>query len=135
MDVLLARWWRLIEWLGRVERALGVLLLSTIVVSITLQVVTRYLFGQPLVWVEEQPHVFRLAEDGRVDRVAVQAVLEDRWSVEPAEGLAEGDRIVVAGQAGLKHRALVRVVGEEDAAPETVADGGEGAAADTTPRS
>jgi TRAP-type C4-dicarboxylate transport system permease small subunit len=32
---------------------IGVLLLSTIVVSITVQVITRYLFGQPLVWVEE----------------------------------------------------------------------------------
>lgn len=53
MDALLAGWWRLIEGLGRVERALGVLLLSTIVLSITTQVITRYLFGQPLVWVEE----------------------------------------------------------------------------------
>ncbi|MCA3180633.1 MAG: TRAP transporter small permease [Burkholderiaceae bacterium] len=53
MDSLLAGWWRLIEGLGRVERALGVLLLTTIVLSITTQVITRYLFGQPLVWVEE----------------------------------------------------------------------------------
>jgi TRAP-type C4-dicarboxylate transport system permease small subunit len=53
MDALLARWWRLIEWVGRIERALGVALLSTIVLSITTQVITRYLFGQPLVWVEE----------------------------------------------------------------------------------
>ena len=53
MDVLLARWWRLLELIGRLEKLLGVLLLSTIVVSITVQVVTRYLFGQPLVWVEE----------------------------------------------------------------------------------
>ncbi|MEI7446293.1 MAG: TRAP transporter small permease [Burkholderiales bacterium] len=53
MDALLARWWRLLELIGRVERASGVLLLSTIVVSITVQVVTRYAFGQPLVWVEE----------------------------------------------------------------------------------
>ena len=53
MDVLLARWWRTIELLARVERAIGVLLISTIVVTITVQVVTRYAFGQPLVWVEE----------------------------------------------------------------------------------
>ncbi|MFM1989002.1 MAG: hypothetical protein RJA99_1959 [Pseudomonadota bacterium] len=53
MDALLARWWRLLELVARVERAFGVLLLSTIVVSITVQVITRYLFGQPLVWVEE----------------------------------------------------------------------------------
>jgi TRAP-type C4-dicarboxylate transport system permease small subunit len=30
-----------------------VLLMATIVVSITVQVITRYAFGQPLVWVEE----------------------------------------------------------------------------------
>ncbi len=53
MDIVLARWWRLLELIGRLERAIGVLLLSTIVVSITVQVITRYLFGQPLVWVEE----------------------------------------------------------------------------------
>ncbi len=33
MDVLLARWWRTIELLARVERAIGVLLISTIVVT------------------------------------------------------------------------------------------------------
>lgn len=53
MDLVLARWWRLLELIGRLERLIGVLLLSTIVVSITVQVITRYLFGQPLVWVEE----------------------------------------------------------------------------------
>lgn len=53
MDLVLARWWRLLELIGRLERSIGVLLLSTIVVSITVQVITRYLFGQPLVWVEE----------------------------------------------------------------------------------
>jgi TRAP-type C4-dicarboxylate transport system permease small subunit len=53
MDLLLARWWRLLELIGRLERLIGVVLLSTIVISITVQVVTRYFFGQPLVWVEE----------------------------------------------------------------------------------
>jgi TRAP-type C4-dicarboxylate transport system permease small subunit len=53
MDTLLSGWWRLITLLGRVERAIGVLLLGTIVVTITIQVITRYVFGQPLVWVEE----------------------------------------------------------------------------------
>ncbi len=66
-----------------------------------------------LVWEQERPQVFRLAEDGRVDRVAIRTALEDRWFLEPAEGFAEGDRVVVAGQAGLKDRALVRVVGDE----------------------
>ena len=53
MDLLLARWWRVLELIGRLERLIGVVLLSTIVISITVQVVTRYFFGQPLVWVEE----------------------------------------------------------------------------------
>lgn len=53
MDALLARWWRLLELIGRIERGIGVALVSTIVVTITVQVVTRYAFGQPLVWVEE----------------------------------------------------------------------------------
>ena len=53
MNMLLTRWWRLLELIGRLERVICVVLLSTIVVSITIQVITRYLFGQPLVWVEE----------------------------------------------------------------------------------
>jgi TRAP-type C4-dicarboxylate transport system permease small subunit len=53
MNSLLHGWWRAIALLGRIETALGVALLTTIVVTITVQVVTRYAFGQPLVWVEE----------------------------------------------------------------------------------
>jgi membrane fusion protein (multidrug efflux system) len=71
-----------------------------------------------LVWEQERPQVFRLAEDGRVDRIAIETALEDRWFLEPVTGFAVGDRIVVAGQAGLKDRALVRVVGDEPAGGE-----------------
>lgn len=53
IDALLRGWWRALEAIGRVERVAGVVLLGTIVVSITVQVITRYAFGQPLVWVEE----------------------------------------------------------------------------------
>lgn len=53
MDALLAGWWRLLAAIGRLERLIGVVLMATIVVSITVQVITRYVFGQPLVWVEE----------------------------------------------------------------------------------
>jgi TRAP-type C4-dicarboxylate transport system permease small subunit len=49
----LAAVWRLLRGLGMIERAACVVLLGGIVVSITIQIVTRYLFGQPLVWVEE----------------------------------------------------------------------------------
>jgi TRAP-type C4-dicarboxylate transport system permease small subunit len=49
----LAAAWRLLRGLGKFERGACVVLLSGIVVSITIQIVTRYIFGQPLVWVEE----------------------------------------------------------------------------------
>jgi TRAP-type C4-dicarboxylate transport system permease small subunit len=49
----LAAAWRLLRALGTLERAACVVLLAGIVVSITIQIITRYLFGQPLVWVEE----------------------------------------------------------------------------------
>src|SRR5918995_7310052 len=53
MDRALAVWWRALAWLGEVERAAGMFLIALMVVTITVQVVTRYVFGQPLVWVEE----------------------------------------------------------------------------------
>ena len=48
-----------------------------------------------------------------VERLLVRPLLEDRDNVEPAEGFAAGDRIVVAGQAGLKDGSEVRLVGTE----------------------
>ena len=53
MDRALAVWWRAVALLGAVERVTGVFLIALLVVTITVQVVTRYAFGQPLVWVEE----------------------------------------------------------------------------------
>ena len=53
MDRVLSRWWWLLERIGRVESAIGVGLVVLIVLSITVQVFTRYVFGEPLVWVEE----------------------------------------------------------------------------------
>jgi len=49
----LAATWRLLRALGTFERAACVVLLAGIVISVTVQIITRYLFGQPLVWVEE----------------------------------------------------------------------------------
>ncbi len=42
-----------------------------------------------------------------------RVVGEDRENIEPAGRLKEGDRLVVAGQAGLKDGAEVRIVGNE----------------------
>ena len=65
-----------------------------------------------LVHDRELVHVFRVKED-RVEKIAVEALLDDGDHVLPAEGLAAGDRIVIAGQAGLKDGSLVRVLGDE----------------------
>ena len=59
----------------------------------------------------DQTFVFRLAGDAKtVERLRVRAVLEDRQHIEPGAGLSEGDRIVVAGQAGLKDGSQVRLI-------------------------
>ena len=44
---------RLIDAIGTVELVFGVFLIGLIVVTITVQVVTRYAFNQPIAWVEE----------------------------------------------------------------------------------
>ncbi len=67
-----------------------------------------------LVYDADQVFVFRLKPDGKhVQRLRLVPRLEDRAHVEPAGGLAPGDRIVVAGQAGLKDGALVRMAGKK----------------------
>ena len=68
-----------------------------------------------LVYDQEQVFVYRLAADGStVERLLVRPVLEDKERVLPevasGEPLAVGDRIVVAGQAGLKDGARVRLL-------------------------
>lgn len=50
---MLSASWRVIALAGRVERALGMALLVAIVLMIGVQVATRYLFNQPIVWVED----------------------------------------------------------------------------------
>lgn len=55
--------------------------------------------------------VWRLGEDSTVERIWVEPWLEDRERIAVGEGLAAGDRVVVAGQAGLKPGAKVELVG------------------------
>lgn len=62
----------------------------------------------------EQFFVYRLKEGRRVERLAVVPLLADKFNLEPANGFAEGDQIVVAGQTGLKDGALVRLPGDPD---------------------
>jgi TRAP-type C4-dicarboxylate transport system permease small subunit len=49
----LAGYRRVLDGIGRVEWAVAVVAMAVIVTAIFAQVVSRYLFGQPLVWVEE----------------------------------------------------------------------------------
>jgi len=55
--------------------------------------------------------VWRLAADGTVERLWIEPLLEDRERVAVGGDLAPGDRVVVAGQAGLKPGARVELVG------------------------
>jgi TRAP-type transport system small permease protein len=50
---LLDAYRRLLDVIGHVERAFGLALIAVIVVTITVQVFTRYLFNYPIIWVEE----------------------------------------------------------------------------------
>ena len=75
-----------------------------------------------LIYDAEQIFVFRLADEDRVERLLIEARLEDRDNIEPAGALAAGDRIVVAGQAGLKDGSLVRLI--DEASAEDAGDGG-----------
>jgi len=65
-----------------------------------------------------------VTEDGEaaltVERIAVEPMLEDKQYVEPmGTELAAGDRLVIAGQAGLKDGAVVRVLDLTAAEPMT----------------
>ncbi|CAM2007602.1 efflux RND transporter periplasmic adaptor subunit [Acanthopleuribacter pedis] len=71
-----------------------------------------------LVYDNDQTYVYRLGDDSRVQRVELTPLLKNRDYVQPAAGIQVGDRVVVAGQAGLKNKALVNIVeSEADEAP------------------
>ena len=50
---MLARYKRLLDRIGTVERGLGIALILYMVGAITVQVFTRYALGRPIAWVEE----------------------------------------------------------------------------------
>lgn len=70
-----------------------------------------------LVYDQDQVYVYRVGDAMKAERVFLEAVLEDKGHIVPAGGVAAGDRVVVAGQAGLKDGIEVRLVGVPDAAP------------------
>lgn len=70
-----------------------------------------------LVYDNDLVYTFRVNRSGKriqVDRVMVDPSLADEHAVMPKNGFNDGDEIVVAGQTGLKDKALVRVLGEPD---------------------
>jgi membrane fusion protein (multidrug efflux system) len=81
-----------------------------------------------LVFDDEQTYAFRMNDEGRAERVRVQTVLSDKRWVEPGGGFAAGDRIVVAGQTGLKPGALLEAADTEpevESAPQVTEDDGD----------
>jgi membrane fusion protein (multidrug efflux system) len=64
-----------------------------------------------LVYDQDQVYVYRIGDGMKAERVLLKPVLEDKRHVEPAGGVAPGDRVVIAGQAGLKDGVEVRLVG------------------------
>ena len=66
-----------------------------------------------VVYDADQMFVYRLGEERRVERVFVDPLLADKSHVEPRDGLSTGDQVVIAGQAGLKDNALVRLPGDK----------------------
>jgi membrane fusion protein, multidrug efflux system len=75
---------------------------------------------QALVYDNDQPYAFKVVEGDRVERVAVEVDIEDRDFIKPAGGFSAGDRVVVAGQIGLKDGAQI----EASAAPGSSGAGG-----------
>ncbi|HVS14157.1 MAG TPA: efflux RND transporter periplasmic adaptor subunit [Thermoanaerobaculia bacterium] len=69
-----------------------------------------------LVYDQDQIFLFRVGADQRVERLRVDVELEERDFVQVADGVVgEGDLVVVAGQAGLKAGAEVRVLDPQEA--------------------
>ncbi len=77
-----------------------------------------------LVYDSDQIFVFRILpgdeEETQVERLLVNPVLSDKFNVEPGGQLRQGDRIVIAGQTGLKDKALVKVLTQADLDPASL---------------
>jgi membrane fusion protein (multidrug efflux system) len=71
-----------------------------------------------LVYDDDDVFVYRLTDGRRVERIHIEPVLADKRFVEPRGGLAAGDEVVTAGQAGLKDGARVSLPGDEDSDEE-----------------
>jgi membrane fusion protein (multidrug efflux system) len=79
-----------------------------------------------LIYDNDQIFLYRLVSGRRVERLGVVPKLASKDFIEPLGGLAEGDSVVIAGQAALKDGARVELVSERAPAGD---DSGEGAPA------
>lgn len=74
-----------------------------------------------LVYDADRTFVYRVGDDLVARRVLVEPALVDRDNVVPLAGLSPGERVVIAGQAGLKDGALVKVPSTTPEAPAATA--------------
>ena len=65
----------------------------------------------------EQRFIFRVKANNEVERVLLNAGLEDAENVEPISLLKQGDQIVIAGQTGLKDGSRVQLPDDTDENP------------------
>ena len=65
----------------------------------------------------DQQYVFRLKADRRVERIRLKTGLDAPLWVESLADISPGDKIVIAGQTGLKDGSLVRLPGDPDPKP------------------
>ena len=75
-----------------------------------------------LIYDADQVFLYRVTEDDKVERLLVKPVLEDRENIQPNNTVQAGDRVVVAGQAGLKDGSLVEVLGDEEEVTDEAAE-------------
>lgn len=75
-----------------------------------------------LVYDRDQLFIYRLMPERKVMRLLMEPNLMDRDFLEPTDGVKEGDQIVVAGQAGLKDGAKVRLPGDPKPVDESKND-------------
>lgn len=68
-----------------------------------------------VVYDQNRAFLFRLTDDMTVERLTLEPRLQNQGWIEPdpGAGLAVGDRVVVAGQAGLKDGTKVRMAGDK----------------------
>jgi len=71
----------------------------------------------------QSSHVF-VANGDTVSKRTVTVGLEESGEVEILEGIERGERVVVAGQGGLREGAQIRILGEDDESPAGPSEAG-----------